>query len=87
MFNISLDIYSVDPVLLSEQSDVDLQCLLKRFQNVSADNKNILLYVIHVCALKVNRGQCIYGQDFHEMHTRLHGPKSLLTLYQIINKT
>ena len=24
-------------------------------------------------------GQCIYGQDFHEIHARLHGPKSLST--------
>ena len=32
-------------------------------------------------------GQCIYGQDFHEMHIRFRGSKSLLALYQIINKT
>ena len=29
----------------------------------------------------------IYGQDFHEMHALLRGPKSVLTLYLIINKT
>ena len=28
-------------------------------------------------------GQCIYGQDFHEMHAHLHSLKSLLTLYQM----
>ena len=28
-----------------------------------------------------------YCQDFNEMHARLRGPKSLLTLYKIINKT
>ena len=33
------------------------------------------------------RGQCIYGQYFHEMHARLRGPKSLLSLNQIINKS
>ena len=26
----------------------------------------------------------IYDQEFHEMHARLRGSKSLLTLYQII---
>ena len=31
--------------------------------------------------------QCVYGYDFHEMHARLRGSESLLTLYQIINKT
>ena len=29
----------------------------------------------------------VYGKDFHEMHARLRGSESLLTLYQIINKT
>ena len=28
---------------------------------------------------------CIYGKDFHEMHTRLRGPSNLLILHQIIN--
>ena len=32
--------------------DLDLHCLLKRLQNVSADNKYIRLFVI--CALRVN---------------------------------
>ena len=32
-------------------------------------------------------GQSIYRQDFHEMHAHLRSPKSLLTLYHIINKT
>ena len=27
----------------------------------------------------------IYDQEFHEMHARLRGSKSVLTLYQIIN--
>ena len=45
------------------QSDLDLHCLLKRFLNVSADNKNIQLFVI--CALRVDTGQCKCGQDFH----------------------
>ena len=35
------------------QSDLDLHCLLKRLQNVSADNKNIQLFVIW--ALRVNK--------------------------------
>ena len=39
-------------LLLKGQSDLDLHCLLKRLQNVSADNKNIQLFVI--CALRVN---------------------------------
>ena len=41
-----------------------------------------------ICALKVKHVRSvIYGHDFHEMHARLSSPKSLLTLYQIINKT
>ena len=56
----------------TEQSDLDLHCLLKRLQNVTADNKNIRLFVI--CALRVNTCD---GPDFHER------PKSLLTLYEI----
>ena len=35
-----------------QTSDLDLHCLLKRLQNVSADTKNIPLFVI--CALRVN---------------------------------
>ena len=48
LLNISIDANSVDP----DQSDLDLHCLLKRLQNVSADNKNIPLSVIS--ALRVN---------------------------------
>ena len=67
-------------------SDLDLHCLLKRLQNVSVDKKNIRLFVI--CALRIiHVRSVIYGQDFHEMHARLRGPKSLLTIYQIINKS
>ena len=29
----------------------------------------------------------IYSKNFHEMLARFRGPKSLLTLYQIINKS
>ena len=65
--------------------DLDLHCLLKILQNYSADNKNIRFFMI--CALGVNTCQRIYGQDFHEMLARLRSPKSLLTLYQIINNT
>ena len=31
--------------------------------------------------------QCVYGKQFHEIHTHLLGTKSLLTLYQTIKKT
>ena len=56
------------------QSDPDLHCF-KEFSNVSADNKNIRLFVI--CALRVNTCEVsVYGQDFHEMHARLHGSKA-----------
>ena len=60
------------------QSDLDLHCLLKRLQNVSVDNKNIRLFVKY--AVRVNSVRSvIFGQDFHEMHAHLCGPKSLLT--------
>ena len=53
---------------------------------MSVDNKNIRLFVI--CALRVNTCEVsdtnVYGQDFHEMHTHLHCPKSLSTLFHII---
>ena len=39
-------------LFIQEQPDLDLQCLLKRLQNKSADNKSIRLFVI--CALRVN---------------------------------
>ena len=39
-------------LLLLEQSDLDLHGLLKRLQNISVDNKHIL-FVIHVCALRL----------------------------------
>ena len=29
----------------------------------------------------------MYGLVFHEMHARLRGPKSLLNLFQIMNRT
>ena len=70
-----------------DANSVDLHFLFKRLQNVSADNKNLRRFcdmrfkgLIHVRSV-------IYGQDFHEMHARLPGPKSVLTLYQLINKT
>ena len=31
-------------LLLGEQSDLDLHCLLKRLQNVSVDNTNIQIF-------------------------------------------
>ena len=37
----------------SEQSDLDLHCLLKRLQDIPTDNKTIRLFVI--CALRVNK--------------------------------
>ena len=37
---------------IQEQSDLDLHCLLKRLQNVSADNKNIPLFV-NTCEVSV----------------------------------
>ena len=39
-------------LLLLEQSELDLYCLLKKFQNVLADNKSIQLFV--KCALRVD---------------------------------
>ena len=48
MFNISVDANSVDP----DQTAPIGSTLFKRLQNVSADNKNIRLFVI--CTLMVN---------------------------------
>ena len=39
-------------LLLLEQSELDLYCLLKKSQNVLADNKSIQLFV--KCALRVD---------------------------------
>ena len=36
--------------------------------------------------VQINMKHVSYGQDLHEMHTHLRSLKSLLTLYQIINK-
>ena len=53
LFNISIDANSVDPdQTVPIPSDQDLHCLLRRLLNVSADNKNIRLFVI--CALRVD---------------------------------
>ena len=49
LFNISKDANSAEPIYTAE---LDLHCLLKRLQNVSADNKNIRLFKI--CAFRIN---------------------------------
>ena len=54
-------------------SDLDLHCLLKRLQIVSADNKNIQLFVI--LALRVNTCEV-------SVWPGLRSPKSILTLNQ-----
>ena len=51
-------------------SDLDLHCLLKRLQNVSAE---------YFCDMRLRVNTCEVSV-FHEMHARLRGPKSLLTL-------
>ena len=66
---------------------MNLHCLLKRLQSVSSDNKNIQLFVI--CALRVNTCEVIVytARTFMECMHICMAQKSLLTLYQIINKT
>ena len=49
LFNLNIGANSVDPDKTA--SYLDLRCLLMRLQNVSADNKNIRLFVI--CTLRV----------------------------------
>ena len=51
-----------------EKSDLALHCLSKRLQIFQQTTKANDFFVI--CALRV---QCIYSQDFHEMHARLRG--------------
>ena len=65
-------------LLLQEKSDLYLHCLSKRLQTFQKTTKAYDFFVI--CLVRV---QCIYGQDIHEMHTRLGGTNNFLTLYQI----
>ena len=40
---------------MCEKSDLDLHCLSKSFQNISADDKSIRLFVVY--AVRVNKGE------------------------------
>ena len=61
------------------------RCVYEASNNLVDDKKHTFCdYALYVL-LNV-RSVCI-RLGFHEMHARLHGSKSVLTLYQIINKT
>ena len=67
-----------------QTADLGPHCLSMRLQVFSWTTKNIYFVIMrfkgYLCV------QCVYDYDFHEMHARLRSPKSLLSLYQIINK-
>ena len=72
-------------LLLQEQSDLGSYCLSMRLQIVKWTTKT---YILLLCAERVNKCEfSVYTvRIFYEMHARLRGSKSLLTLYQILNK-
>ena len=61
--------------------------LSESLQMAYAISTKIYIQLLEMGALKVNAYEVRAYLDFHETPARLHGSKSLLTLYQIINKT